>query len=51
MKIKLVAATLALMLAPALATAEGCSKDRQAMNCAEGSSFDHATATCVPVTT
>ncbi|MCR8825696.1 hypothetical protein [Pseudosulfitobacter koreensis] len=51
MKIKLVAATLALALAPALVAAEGCSQGRQAMSCAEGSNFDHATGTCVPVTT
>ncbi len=53
MNIKLVAVTLAFALAPVLASAQGCSmgKEQQAMTCAEGSNFDHATGTCMPVST
>tara|TARA_R110002033_G_scaffold77064_2_gene128776 strand:+ start:1102 stop:1263 length:162 start_codon:yes stop_codon:yes gene_type:complete len=53
MKITRIATTLALVLAPVFAVAEGCGglKDQQAMSCAEGSNFDHTTGTCVPVST
>ncbi|UOA26803.1 hypothetical protein [Pseudosulfitobacter sp. DSM 107133] len=53
MKITGIAATLALVLAPVFAVAEGCGgmKEQQAMSCADGSNFDHATGTCIPVST
>lgn len=43
---------LALTLAPALAFAEGCNygKEKQAMSCAAGSTYDAGTNTCVATT-
>lgn len=44
---------LALTLAPGLALAMGCSHGKskvQAMTCADGATYDAATATCIPVT-
>ena len=51
MKLKLGLAALALAAMPSFAMAAGCgySKDRQAMTCAEGSTWDSATSTCQPV--
>lgn len=49
--IKTLFATAFLALSPALAMAEGCSSkhmDVQAMSCADGSTWDAATSTCVP---
>ncbi|SFG14021.1 hypothetical protein SAMN04488020_101288 [Palleronia marisminoris] len=39
---------LALFAAPTFAMAE-CASDKQAMTCAEGSAYDSASRTCVPV--
>ena len=52
-KAPVLAAVALLMLAPSLAFAEGCSygKKEQAMSCAEGTAFDSATNTCLPVST
>ncbi len=54
MNIKTTFAVLALMVAPGLALAQGCSergmRDSAAMSCAEGMILDAATNTCVPVT-
>ena len=53
MKIKTLVIALALTAAPALAFAEGCSfgKHKQAMSCAEGTTYDSASQTCLPVST
>ena len=53
MKIKTLVIALALTTAPALALAEGCnySKQKQAMSCAAGTTYDTATNTCLPVST
>ncbi len=53
MKIKTLALAIALTAAPALAFAEGCnySKQKQAMSCAAGTTYDSATQTCLPVST
>jgi len=47
---KILLSVIALVLLPGLAAAQ-CSSDRQAMSCAEGTSFDPETGTCIPVTT
>ncbi|WP_170311756.1 hypothetical protein [Sulfitobacter sabulilitoris] len=47
MSFKTLAVTVALALAPTLSLAQGCSYDRQAMSCAEGTTYDAATGTCV----
>lgn len=39
-----------LALLPGLAAAQ-CSHERQAMSCAEGTSYDAESGTCVPVAT
>lgn len=51
MKIKTIAAALALTLTPALALAEGCNygKHQQVMSCATGSVYDAETNSCVKV--
>ncbi|MFO7758962.1 MAG: adenylosuccinate lyase [Roseovarius sp.] len=51
MKLKFGLAALALAAMPSFAIAAGCSygKDRQAMTCAEGSTWDSETSTCQPV--
>ncbi|MEO0389341.1 MAG: carbohydrate-binding module family 14 protein [Pseudomonadota bacterium] len=51
MTIKTAAFAFAIMLAPTLAVAEGCSwgKSHQAMSCAEGTTYDADSATCVAV--
>lgn len=47
MTIKTLTVALALILAPMLSMAEGCSRDKQAMTCATGSSYDHETSNCI----
>jgi len=51
MKLTFGLAALALVAMPSFAMAAGCSygKDRQAMSCAEGTTWDSATSTCTPV--
>lgn len=51
--LKTAAFAIALTLAPTLSFAMGCSSghSQQAMSCAEGSTYDTETRTCVPVTT
>jgi len=52
MKLTFGLAALALVAMPSFAMATGgCSygKDRQAMTCAEGATWDSATSTCQPV--
>ncbi|MFO7757806.1 MAG: hypothetical protein R6V26_04875 [Roseovarius sp.] len=50
MKLKFGLAALALVVMPSFAMAAcGHGKDRQAMTCAEGSTWDSATRTCQPV--
>ena len=52
MKIKTLLAALAITAAPTLAMAEcnwGKSHETTAMSCAEGSAWDAASQTCVPV--
>ena len=50
MKMKFGLAALVLAAMPSFAMAAcGHGKDRQAMSCAEGMSFDSATGTCQPV--
>ncbi len=46
MTFKVLAATLALAIAPTLGFAEGCAHDKQVMSCAEGSTFNPATGSC-----
>jgi hypothetical protein len=52
MKLKIALVT-ALMVAPSISFAMGCSGSdhKQAMSCAEGTSYDSATQTCLPVST
>ena len=52
MKLKIAVVT-ALMLAPTLGAAAGCNygKQKQAMSCAEGSSYDSSTHSCLPTST
>ncbi|MFK7869996.1 MAG: hypothetical protein AB8B58_12245 [Roseobacter sp.] len=47
MTIKTLAAAVALTLVPVLAYAEGCNYERQVMSCAEGTTFDAESGTCV----
>ncbi|MGC1503543.1 MAG: hypothetical protein WA782_05320 [Sulfitobacter sp.] len=53
MKIKTLVVALALTTAPALAFAEGCAhgKQKQAMSCAVGTTYDSGTQSCLPVNT
>jgi hypothetical protein len=53
MKIKTLAIAVALTTLPTLSLAMGCSygKEKQAMSCATGTSYDSATHSCLPVTT
>lgn len=51
MTFKTLVTTAILTLAPGLALAEGCRDHEQAMSCAEGSTWDAASGTCVDVTT
>lgn len=53
MKIKTLAIALALTAAPTLSLAMGCNhgKEQQAMSCAEGTSYDTTTHSCLPVST
>ena len=52
MKLK-VALVSALLLAPSVGLAMGCSKGNhdQAMSCAEGTTYDDESKTCLPVST
>lgn len=52
MKLKIAFVT-AILLAPTASLAMGCSggKHKQAMSCAEGTAYDSATHTCLPVST
>lgn len=45
---KILLTALALIGAPALGIAE-CRNDRQALSCADGSTYDADSRTCVPV--
>ncbi|WP_298836476.1 adenylosuccinate lyase [uncultured Roseobacter sp.] len=47
MTIRTLAAAVALVLAPAVAFAAGCSYGKQAVSCAEGTVYDAASGTCV----
>ena len=48
MKLKMLLTTTALILAPALSAHAACSgHERQAMSCAEGSTYDEAKGECV----
>jgi len=49
MTIKTLAAAVALTILPVLAHAAGCNYNQQAMSCAEGSTYDAQSGTCVPV--
>lgn len=53
MTFKTLAIALALTAAPTLGLAAGCSygKEKQAMSCATGTTYDSATNTCMPVST
>lgn len=54
MLLKTLAAAFVVAILPGLAAAQCSSEpriDQQAMSCAEGSQWDQATATCLPVTT
>ncbi len=49
MNMKIVLVSAALTVASAVAAHAGCAfHDKQAMSCAEGSTFDPETSTCVP---
>lgn len=47
MKIKQAFLIAALVVAPGIAAALGCSQERQAMSCAEGTVWDHDAQACV----
>lgn len=52
MHLKTLLASLLITVVPALAFAQGCHGDRvdqQAMSCAEGTVWDSAASTCVPI--
>lgn len=53
MTFKTLAIALALTAVPTLSLAEGCfhGKEKQAMSCATGTTYDSATNTCMPVST
>ncbi len=53
MKIKTLAIAVALTALPSFALAMGCNygKEKQAMSCAAGTAYDHATNSCLPVST
>lgn len=53
MKIKTLAIALALTALPTLSLAMGCShgNKEQAMSCADGSAYDSASNSCLPVST
>lgn len=52
MKLK-IALVSAMLLAPSVSLAMGCnhSSEKQAMSCADGTTYDSATKTCLPVST
>jgi hypothetical protein len=47
MKIRILAVSLALAVAPTLSLAAGCIHDKQALSCATGTVYDAATGTCI----
>lgn len=53
MTLKTLFAATALIVVPSFALAMGCSSghqmDQQAMSCAEGTMWDAATGTCIPL--
>ena len=52
MKIKTLAIAVALTTLPTLSVAMGCSsKEKQAMSCATGTTYDSASHSCLPVST
>lgn len=53
MKTKTFLIALALTAAPSLSLAMGCSHgtEKQAMSCAEGTAYDNASHSCLPVST
>ncbi|MFK7835452.1 MAG: hypothetical protein AB8B60_04470 [Sulfitobacter sp.] len=53
MKIKTLAIAVALTALPTISLAMGCNhgKEKQAMSCAAGTSYDSATHSCLPVST
>ena len=54
MKIKTTFAAALLVLSPTFALAQGCNSDymdQHAMSCADGSAYDEATQTCIPIVT
>ena len=53
MKIKTLAIATALTVLPTLSLAMGCNygKEKQAMSCAAGTTYDSATHSCLPVNT
>lgn len=53
MKLKIALASAALLVAPSLALAAGCSgsHEKQAMSCATGTVYDAASNSCVSTTT
>ena len=54
MTFKTTLAAAVLALTPAFALAQGCNSeyhDQQAMSCAEGTSYDEKSGTCMPVVT
>ena len=52
MKLKIALVT-AILMAPSVSLAMGCShgKHKEAMSCAEGTAYDSATNSCLPVST
>lgn len=51
MKMKIALSAAALMLLPTLGMAMGCNHSKQAMSCAEGSTYDAESHSCVATTT
>lgn len=53
MKLKTLAIAVALTALPTLSLGAGCNygKEKQAMSCAAGTSYDSATHSCQPVST
>ena len=50
MTFRTLVAAAALVLTPAVVFAAGCSYGKQAVSCAEGTVYDHASGTCVATT-
>lgn len=51
MKLKIALSAAVLALLPTLGFAAGCNYDKQAMSCADGSTYDSESGTCVATTT